>query len=199
MATIHKNVIISTETIALKSNLAIDAPTQPDVIAEPDTTAISEQAYAQGFSDGVATEKSRIVKKETNLDTLLHSIPKAINDNRLLLTTEIADIVLMVAQQLFINQQQNKDSIVHQVTNIIAQLNDKHNIEVALHPDDMTRNDFNIDAKHYKNLRFVADETLRLGGCIVRSEHGVFDAGIERQIDNLKHVLLQMKQGDVSE
>ena len=195
MATVFRNIIISEDTVSLQKSPCIDEPPQPTIIDFKDIEYARAEGYAHGFSEGVAQEQNRIIEKENTFSALLHSIPTAIRENRLSLSTEIADIVLLIAQQLFINQQQNKEAITHQVTQIINQLNDKHNIEIALHPHDIAQNEFHINSTQYKNLRIVPDESLQLGGCIVRSEHGVFDAGIERQIDNLKHVLLQMKQG----
>ena len=214
MANIFRNVTISNETVSLKmdrncshspssracegspkygTELTSGGPSH----ARDDENARSE-GYAQGFSAGVTQEHNRQTEKENKLDTLLQSIPTAINENRLLLTTEIADIVLLITQQLFINQQQNKESLVYQITQIITQLNEKHNIEIALHPEDVALLQ-HVDLRQCKNMRILADETLRLGGCVVSSEHGVFNAGIERQIDNLKLVLLQMKQGEARE
>ncbi len=199
MANIFRKVTISHETVSLKAIPDIELTLQPVSIEEPQN---SEQArsegYAQGFSEGVTQELNRLIEKEKRLDSLLQSIPTAINKNRLLLSTEIADIVLLITQQLFINQQQNKETLVHQITQIIDQLNEKQAIEIALHPNDLPLLQ-HVDLRQCKNMRILADESLRLGGCIVRSEHGVFDAGIERQIDNLKRVLLQMKQGEVCE
>lgn len=195
MATVFRNIIISEDTVSLQKSPCVDEPPQPTIIHFQDIEHARAEGYAHGFFEGVAQEQARILEKENTFSALLHSIPTAVRENRLSLSTEIADIVLLVAQQLFINQQQNKEAITHQVTQIINQLNDKHNIEIALHPHDIAQNDFHINSTQYKNLRIVPDESLQLGGCIVRSEHGVFDAGIERQIDNLKHVLLQMKQG----
>lgn len=195
MANIFRNVIISNETVSLKTTSDIELVLQPVSIDPQDVEQARSESYAQGFSEGVIQERNRLIEKEKSLDSLLQSIPTAINKNRLLLTTEIADIVLLITQQLFINQQQNKETLVHQITHIMTQLNEKHTIEIALHPNDLALLQ-DVDLRQYKNMRILADESLRLGGCIVRSEHGVFDAGIERQIDNLKRVLLQMKQGE---
>jgi flagellar assembly protein FliH len=113
---------------------------------------------------------------------------------------EIADIILLIVQRFFIERQKNKEEIVRQITHTLAQLNQKQNIELHLHPSDIDllhQSEFNINLKPYKNMRIIPDETLLLGGCIIRSEHGVFNASIERQIDNLKHALLKIKNNDL--
>ncbi len=156
----------------------------------------SKLSYSLGLTDGIAQENARLHDQFNTLDALLHSIPEAISENRRLLSAEIADIVLLIAHKLFINQQQNKDSIRHQITQIIDELNNKQSIEIALHPHELAliqQDGINIDTQSCKNLTLIPDVSLRLGGCIVKSAHGMFDAGIERQIDNLKQVLLHMR------
>lgn len=198
MANIFRNVSISHETVSLKENVDVEQTLQPVTIDQQDSEQARSEGYAQGFSEGVTQERNRIIEKEKQLDSLLQNIPLAMNTNRLSLTTEIADIVLLITQQLFINQQRSKESLIHQITQIISQLNEKHVIDISLHPDDITLLQ-HLDLKHGEHIRILADESLRLGGCVIRSKHGVFDAGIERQIDNLKRVLLQIKQGAACE
>ncbi len=214
MANIFKTVIISEEIVHLRSSsdpvdmkVPFEHAIQAEKIADVNTAELNqikalarEEGFNQGLSDGLAQANTQMTEQVNTLNKLLHAIPTAISENRLQLSTEIADIVLAITQQFFIHQQQDKEAIAQQITQTITQLNDKQNIELSLHPDDLARlkqGQINIDLKQCKNLRVTPDESLRLGGCLVRSEHGVFDAGIERQIDSLKHVLLQMKRGDL--
>lgn len=206
MADIFRNVLISEEMAFLS---AIPAQAEPctdnniegnclpaEVNSNVDVEYIRESSYTRGLTDGIAQENARLHEQFNTLNRLLHSIPEAINNNRRLLAVEIADIVLLITQQFFIHQQQNRDSITHQITQVIDQLNNKQNINISLHPRDLAliqQDGIHIDAQLYKNLHLVPDNTLSLGGCLVKSEHGMFDAGIERQIDALKDVLLQLR------
>ena len=221
MANIFKNMMISEEIVYIGQ----DNPTTPVIPAGPGTVIPAQAGTHFNVSldanvrmgprlrgddricgddtrcgddavDSLAQERALLQEQTNALSALLQSIPKAISDNRQQLSSDIADIVLLIVSKFFINQQQNKDAITHQITQILMQLHDKQNLELSLHPHDLAliqQGEINIDLRSCKNIRLKADEHLRLGGCIVTSEHGVFDASIERQIDNLKHVLLQMK------
>ena len=143
--------------------------------------------------------KKQLTEQSTALSALLQTIPQTISNHRLQLQDDIADIVLTIVQQFFIHQQHNKESIELQINQIIKQLNEKQHIVLSLHPHDLSllqQEPMSLDLKQYQQLHIVPDDSLRLGGCVVRSEHGVFDASIERQIDNLKQALLTMKLGE---
>ena len=100
----------------------------------------------------------------------------------------------MIVSKFFIHQQQNKDAITDQITQVMMQLNEKQQLEIALHPDDLAFvQDKALTFGDAQQVHLKADARLNLGGCIITSEHGVFNASIERQIDNLKQVLLEMK------
>lgn len=167
-------------------------------ISQEDLENAKLAGYSQGFSEGLAEAETKMTDQLSLLGTLLQNIPTAVRDNRLQLSGEIADIVLLITKQFFVNQQQNKDVLTQQVNQILSQLNDKQSIELSMHPQDLAllqQGKLKLNIKACNNLRIIPDDNLRLGGCVVRSEHGVFDASIERQIDHLKQVLLQMKSG----
>lgn len=186
-----------------------DIPTRPiEIETEEDAGQLTadalnnarDEGYQAGFTDGfykgALQEKAQLLEQSSTLNGLITSIPTAINANRLQQSSEIANIVLAITAQLFSQQQQDKNAITRQVTQIIEQLNEAQHIDIALHPQDwdtLQKSGFTETMKHYPKLQFTPNEQLRLGGCVVSSEHGVFDASIERQIDNLKQVLLQMK------
>lgn len=154
------------------------------------------QGMTEGFDRGEKEARKQAALLQQQLENLLQTIPLALSESRHALKTEIADIVLAITQQFFVHQQQNKEAIAQQISSILNQLNDKQAITLALHPQDLTQlqqSELKIDFSHCKDLRIVADESLSLGGCIIKTEHGIFDAGIERQIDRLKQVLLQIK------
>lgn len=164
-----------------------------------------EEAYRQGFAQGMVDGLVQAEQQATNqanelveqLNHLLESIPAALNESRRELKTEIADIVLAISQQFFIHQQQNKEAIAQQISATLNHLNDKQAITLALNPQDLAllqKGELAIDFSQCKDLRINADESLSLGGCRIKTEHGIFDASIERQIDCLKQALLQIKK-----
>lgn len=202
MANVFKTIKISEEVTYIGNTVIPTHPVIPPIPEKAeipfDDDPINEDDNVNILSEALAQEHALLKKQTNTLNTLLHSIPQAISDNRQQLSSDIADIVLLIVSKFFIHQQQSKDAITHQITQIVTQLNEKQNLEISLHPHDLAliqQGDMTIDLLSCKNLRLKSDDQLRLGGCIITSEHGVFDASIERQIDNLKQVLLKMRDG----
>lgn len=200
MAKVFKKAMISEEItyIGIPPSTTEPRPLESENSLDNEPEPIVTPPFIGALPDGLEQERARLNEQINTLNTLLQSIPQAISDNRQLLSSDIADIVLLIASKFFISQQQNKNAITHQITGILTQLNQKQHIEITLHPHDLAlirQGELTIDLQNCKHITLKADDNLRLGGCMVTSEHGVFDASIERQIDNLKQVLLQMREG----
>jgi flagellar assembly protein FliH len=202
MAKLYKDVTVSQETVRLyeKEALLIDTP-------EPSFNAIHMQeiqdtSYQEGYLAGkeeiTCLTETQMGLLKNQLEGLLFSIPDVISQSRLALQSEIADMVWLIIQPFFIEKTANRQAIELQINQILSQINSKQTVELCLHPNDIAalqNGDIRIDAAHLNGLKIKSDESLTLGGCLIKTEHGVFNASIEKQVDKLKEVLLHIKQG----
>ncbi|MDR3443410.1 MAG: FliH/SctL family protein [Legionella sp.] len=200
MAKLFKNAIISEEIVFL--NQPIQAYVEP---IEDHTYQLHElqlkEAYDQGYLSGKTAERQLIEEElgqlKQQLAEALIAIPQAVAQNRLDLSDEIAEIVLVISQQFFIENQHNAEALSQQINQILSQLNNKQTVELCLHPQEITalqNGVIQLDAAHLNGLKIKSDESLALGGYRIKTSHGLFDASIEKQIDKLKEVLLQLKK-----
>lgn len=196
MAKIFKNASIHIEN-AIDEYIAIEPHLEdqnPDLIHEDDL----KKAYADGLSEGLCQNEKYLAPLIEAFDTLLASIPKAIADARLNLQQEIADIVLMIAGQFFMNQSLDKRHIESQINQILNQINERESVELHLHPRDIAllqEEAIVLKSTFLYGIKIKNDDSLKLGGCIVKTSQGRFNASIEQQIDQLKAALLKLKQG----
>lgn len=202
MVKLYKDVTISQETVHLyqKAPLIIDTP-------EPSFNAmhmqqIKEESFQEGYLAGkeetLGLTQAQMGLLKNQLEALLTSLPETINQSRLGLQTEIADILWMIIQPFFIEKSANRQAVELQINQILSQINSSQAIELCLHPNDIAAlqsGDIRLDATHLNGLKIKSDESLTLGGCLIKTEHGVFDASIEKQVDKLKDILLHIKQG----
>lgn len=209
MATIHKHVTIVEEWVqaghALEatpsSTLECDSmPAQPDHIdsshPQPvDQVSTYPTGFDEGFQAGAQATQNALNDQINMIETLIQSIPDALLRAQDKMKDEMTNIVLMITQQFFV-EQHHHGSIAQLVTNTLKHIHDQQNIQLALHPQDISRlqqDSLSIDLSRCNNLKIVPDESLTLGGCVIHNDHGVFNASIERQIDNLKTMLLDMR------
>lgn len=209
MAKLIKQISISSETVTLGeqpsslSDTNEPTPLESIQLNEVYLEELREQAFKEGFisgkKEGQLDVEQQINQIKKQLETLLLSIPEAINQHRLDLHTEIADIVLLIIQSYFIEQQGDHQALQSQINQILNQLNSQQSTELYLHPDAikaLQTASLKLEATHLNNLKIKADDSLILGGCLVKTEHGIFDASIETRIERLKQLLLKMKQGE---
>lgn len=207
MAKLFKNVSISTELIHLNAKLPSD--NNHSVIIETTESKINDlereerlsQAYQDGYLAATGSNQAlmdqQITDLKNQLEALLLSLPEAVEQNRKSLSGEIADIILMIIQQYFIDKVSDVTALEQQIKKIISHLNNQQSIELHLHPSDISalqRNNIQFDSIYLNKLIVKGDTALSLGGCIVKTEHGIFDASIENQINKLKELLMQIRQ-----
>lgn len=209
MAKIIKQVLISTETITIGAVLPEASADHHErnilnstQLNETYLEDLREQSFQQGFESGVKEGQNRAEQQieglKLDLENLLLSIPQAITQCRMELNNEIADIALLISQEYFTEQQRNPDALQAQINQILNQINNEQNIELCLHPEDIKlvqKSNIQLETAHLSRLKIKADDRLALGGCLIKTEHGIFDASIETRIERLKDYLIQMKQG----
>ncbi|MFI4962450.1 MAG: FliH/SctL family protein [Legionellales bacterium] len=204
MAKLIKQSALQSPLVSFKTGLPQDEPniqTAP-FATESEIQILKESAYQQGYLSGQNDTKALLDQEmavtQQQLEALIHSIPKAISQNRLDLRSEITDIVLLIIQQFFIEQQGDTKALEQQINHILSQINSKETLSLCLHPQDaqaLHQGAIHLKIGHLKEINITRDSSLVLGGCLIKTEHGLFDASIEKQIDRLKEVLLQMRQG----
>ncbi|KGP63299.1 hypothetical protein EP47_09205 [Legionella norrlandica] len=208
MAKILKKPSISPEFITLgqqkQASASFDPNPMPDFmnLQKSQIEKIREEAYQQGFLYGQEETKTligeQIIALKQQIEALILSIPQAIAENRLNMTQEIADIILMITQQYFIERATDPKALEIQINSILAQLNNKQTVELYLHPCDIAllQNEIiQLTSSHLNGITIKSDDSLKSGGCLIKTNHGIFDASLDKQIDKLKEYLLHLRLG----
>lgn len=203
MAKILKNAARSNELCYLNAVVpadipAAETPVQPE---DPQIELMRQAAYDQGYQaakqESIEAAEQEERQLQQQLQELLVSIPQAIAANRILLNQEIADVVLSIVQHFFIEHQADTSSLEAQINQILSQLNAQDTVELSLHPLELKalhEAKLHLNATHLTSLKIKSDDSLRLGGCVIKTAHGMFDASLEKQIDRLKEYLLQLRE-----
>lgn len=201
MAQIFKHHIVQKEESASETNKPM--PSTPS-FSEEELQTLTEEARQQGYVHG-QKEAANLAQQQMNglkgqLEQLLCSIPQAVEQHRLELHHELAAITLSILHSYFAEQIVDKKSLENKINNVLTQLNNQHSIELYLHASDIKAlQEGDIQLNAVKNqITIKTHETLALGGFIIKTPHGSFDASVEKQLNQLKDYLSSMKQQELS-
>lgn len=198
MVKLFKTANITNGSVSLyQPTEPVRMPTEPS-LDELTQQQIKEEATQRGYELGKKEAQAQFNQVKNQLEALISSIPLALAQSRLELETEIADILWSILQGFFIEKQSNKKALEQQINQILTQINAKQSVELHLHPNDITllqQECFRLETIQLKELKIKSDERLTLGGFLIKTDHGVFDASLEKQVDKLKETLLQLRQG----
>lgn len=202
MAKLYKQAQVISECVSLyppKAQTPLPSkPTDDDVVRQQ----IKKEAFQKGYEQGKTKTQHQLSELKKQLDDLLASIPLALAQSRLELQTEIADILWSIIESYFIEKALSKGALELQINQILTQINAKQTVELHLHPKDillLQKEAFHLQPTHLNGLKIKSDERLTLGGCVIKTEHGLFDASLEKQVDRLKQRLLEIRQGRAHE
>jgi flagellar assembly protein FliH len=200
MAQIFKHHQVHREEIIANTLLAPSTPTY----GEEELYALKEEAYQQGYLQGqedattLAHQQMGTLKEQ--LEQLLCSIPQALEQQRFDLHTELAAITVLILQSYFAEQVIDKNVLETKINLLLGQINSQQLIELYLHANDIKAlQNGEIKLSAIKNqITIKSDEALALGGFIIKTQHGIFDASLEKQINKLKDYLISMKSQELS-
>jgi flagellar assembly protein FliH len=197
MAQVFKHYLVQQETLnTTEAEPILLAPS----FSEEELSALKHEAYQQGYVQGA--EEARALahlqthELEERLKQLIQAIPQAIEQNRLDMKQDLSALSLLIMERFFTEQCTDIKALETQINQILTQLNQQQQIELSLHPEDvkaLQKGLMHLKATP-KHLTIKQDESMTLGGFIIKTPHGIFDARIEQQIDQLKEYLIQIKQ-----
>ncbi|HRD70991.1 MAG TPA: FliH/SctL family protein [Legionella sp.] len=202
MAKLFKNACISSQLVHLdylddcSINTELPLKTQ-DSLSDAQLQEIKDKAYQEGYLLGKQEELKHHELVQEELITVLNSIPKAITQKRHEMNSEIADIILLITSHYFLERESNPQALELQINSILKQLYQQDNVVLSLHPKEvilLQQGNISLDTTHLDGLKIKSDDTLTLGGCVIKTNHGLFDASIEKQIERLKEMLLEIRQ-----
>ncbi len=158
-----------------------------------------QNAYDRGFSDGQKASEAVFVTEIEDYRTWMQRIDAVIENMRQSFTDEVhkfenvlLDTATMIAEHILEHEISNNPNIViEQIKKVIRDLEDENIFEVRLNSDDVfilkeIKSKVFSDEEKYKNVKYVSDDRISPGGCVVQTSAGTIDARIARQIERIK-------------
>ncbi|HEX7643481.1 MAG TPA: FliH/SctL family protein [Noviherbaspirillum sp.] len=148
------------------------------------------QAAHDELRQTVASDLDRLRSIMGKLEASLNTGIEDLEDIALAITMEALCKMLGAAAV-------DQESVKAQIRHAAAQVQKQELLQVRLHPTDLAMLKdmcgLNLILPSGKNISWVADYSIELGGCILKTNHGRFDARFETQLSQLKQTLLEVR------
>ncbi len=158
---------------------------------------VQEEAYKEGHELGLVegTEKAFQDSKEefkqrlTNLDDTLKNLE--VLKGRLLIENEgeLIKLVFLTAKKMALKDlAENREAVVEILKDVIGEMQTDERMSVRLNAADLAfleklqeKSDQRL--QNYERVKFIADEKIKAGGCLIETEYGTVDATVEERVE----------------
>ncbi len=162
-----------------------------------------EEGYQSGWSDGQQQGYSEYHK---HIKEAREIVAAAKDDYTAYLEASekvILDMAIKIAEKIVARKIEDDEYFVPLVKRALKEAKASHDIRLHVHPGSY---DFILSQKeellstfsHETNLFIYPDEEMPVGGCVIESETGRIDAGIDTQLSEIKRVLTELLDGETS-
>lgn len=177
-----------------------------------------QQGYEQGLLEGrerslresslhTIAAKEALAERLERLDTWISGLSKAwswhLHSRLSAVEEDMVSLSTSVALRILGERALDREAVRHGVQQAILQCREAGEgtlvTAIHVHPQDLEflRTDPDL-AEWFKDrdlpqVKWLADGGIRLGGCIIRSEHGALDARLETQFMELQKLLAQVR------
>ncbi len=172
--------------------------------SDEELSSLRMQAERRGFA--VGEEKGELAAKEAlqNQIERLKNVAQQLLQSKNQLIDEAQDmmveIVFTALCKIIGDNSSNRDILMQVVRDCVGETRSPNQVHIRLHPDDLALLQEGGEAGGAGSvlgldpqLRFSADTSIVLGGCIVDSAQGSLDARLETQLTKLRDTLLAVR------
>jgi flagellar assembly protein FliH len=164
-----------------------------------------QNAYDRGFSDGQKASEAVFVTEIEDYRKWMLRIDKVVDEMRESFADELVkfekvllDTATMIAEHILEHEiSQNSEIVIEQIKKVIRDVEDENVYEVRLNSEDVfilkeIKSSVFANKEKYPDVKFISDDRIRPGGCIVQTSAGTIDARISRQIERIKIALREI-------
>ena len=155
-------------------------------------------AYERGRRDGEKALSEQLLQQRSELLELHRGVVESLRTTVPRLAREaegaLIELALEAAKKVVANAPISQASVEAVVQEALSQLEDKAEITVQLHPDDLAllrkhKSPILEDASDTGPVRFTSSTEVTRGGCLVQTRFGLLDARRETKLEQLRQSL----------
>jgi flagellar assembly protein FliH len=175
-------------------------PVAPLVAPVVDRDTIEREAFGQGYAQGErAGSEAAAARAEAILQRLAQTIEE-LGELRtaLIRKTErqVVQLALAIAKRIVHREiALDKELLTAMARVALDRLGANASATIRLHPDDYAVTVASRSADEGGAVKVVPDPVVRRGGCLIQSDFGLIDIGVDAQIQELTTILFGRDEG----
>jgi flagellar assembly protein FliH len=159
---------------------------------------VEQAAYERGRRDAEKALSEQIVRQRSELLELHQGVIESLRTTvpRLVKQTEgaLIELAMEAAKKVVADTPISRQTVEAVVRDALSQLEDKAEISVQLHPDDLAllrkhKSPILEDLPDTGPVRFTGSTEVTRGGCLVHTRFGLLDARRETKLEQLRQSL----------
>ena len=164
---------------------------------DEELAALRAEAEKRGFAAGQAKGEAAAQEMlQTQVDRF-KSLAMQLSQSRAKVLEDaedsIVEIVFTAICRVLGEQAATRTNIIRMVRDCVGEARDPNQVNVRLHPDDVSLLQDSVASGIDVQVRISADPDIRLGGCVVESATGSLDARLETQLERLQASLQSVR------
>jgi len=160
-----------------------------------DVDAIEREAFRRGFAEGERTT-ARVAAATS--DTMRGQLAQTLEDLTrlradLIRGTErqVVELAMSVANRIVRREVAlDRELLLAMARVALDRLGDSTSAKIRLHPDDHAVVERQGSLAGQSAIQIIPDASIARGGCLVESDFGLVDVGVDAQVEELTHSLL---------
>lgn len=163
--------------------------------ANEETEAIKNDAAQSGYNDGCIKAEAKIEEMRQELDNEYNQrkeeLERDYEEKKANIEPELVDILTDVFKKVTLTvAEDNQEIIMHLINGVMRNADSSHNFIIKVSPDDykfLINNQGKLYVAMSKevNIDILEDPTMKRNECIIETDTGVFNCGLDIELDNL--------------
>ncbi len=151
---------------------------------------IEDDSRKAGYQQGLELAQEHFAEELESLSSLFDQIDLSLQNAMKSISEDIATVVIEANTRILGKQMLEKKLAIDVVLEVLRKAGYQEKMVVKVSPDDhelLSKHRLRLSS--IKNIEFVSDEKVKLGGCIVKTDSGMIDGRLEVQLQALYDIL----------
>ncbi|MBC8204693.1 hypothetical protein ISS30_08795 [bacterium] len=158
---------------------------------------VKAESFEAGRQQGLSEADERVERALMQLEKTVKEMVNAGKDFFRNAEKNVIELALAVSRRILGREvETDKEIIVHSVREALKRVADKVQVNVHVNPEDMAvlenhREELQRIDRNLPELKFVSDERVDRGGCVIRTRTGAVDGRLESQLEEIERNFLK--------